>query len=202
MKISPIRLLWMLSVLLLNFYACKDKKNNDDPPPVEVEFPGIVFTDEMGNHLGNYGGTDDNDWKRDLSWPSEVDDLMKFPDTVQLSGTYLDSAYVPGQDLIQFHFFPNPVHSLASVYIILPGHVKVKLALVDHFLKPVMTKVYLDSDTSWVWLDLSDTSQFVEGEVYRMYYILSAEGNEDFYKGHGDILKCRELQFNCVKYIE
>ncbi len=188
--------------MALNFNACKDKKNNDDLPPVEMEFPGIVFRDEMGNHLGNYGGPDDNDWKFDQSWPSEVDDLMKFPDSVQLSGTYLDTSYVPGQDLIRFHLFPNPVNAFASVYIILPGRAKIKLALVDHFLKPVMTKVYLDSDTSWVWLDLSDTSRFIEGEVYRLYYLMSVEGRQDFYQGHGDVLMCRELPFNCLKYIE
>jgi hypothetical protein len=170
-----------------------------------MEFPGIVFTDEYGQTLGTYGDNDDIDWKHDLVWQPEIYNLMNFNDSFDLSGTYLDSSYIPGNDQpeIPFTYFPNPVADMASVYIILPGQIKVKLVIVDAYLNPILTYSFKKSDTAWVWLDLEDQSLFIEGEVYRLYYTMSVEGNMYFYKGHGDILMCGDRpQNSCLKYIE
>jgi hypothetical protein len=193
----------VLLLVLLSFNYC-----NEDNPPVKNEFPGIVFTSETGEPLGTFGGKDDNDWKHDLAWAPEIYDLMNFDDSLDLSGTYLDSSYIAGNDPpeIPFIFFPNPVATFASVYIILPGQIKVKLVMVDANLKPVLTYSYKKSDTAWVMLDLENQSRFIEGKVYRLYYTMSVEGNMDFYRGHGDILMCGDrppqYESTCLRYIE
>jgi hypothetical protein len=185
----------IISAVLLT--TCKD----DDPSDTPVKFQGIVFTDEVGNSLGTYGGEDDNDWKSDSVWTQEILDIMSFQDTVDLSGTYLNQTFAAEE--IQFNFFPNPVASVTSARIEMPGRLKVKMAMVDEKLNIVQTFAYKDQDISWVFLDFSDTARFVEGEVYRMYYTFSVEGNENFYKGHGDVLMCYQRPANlCLGYLE
>jgi hypothetical protein len=74
--------------------------------------------------------------------------------------------------------------------------------MVDREMNVVFEHTYIDSDTSWTILDFSDTAKFVEGEVYRLHYTMSVAGNENFYKGHGDILMCSRLQSQCLEYLE
>lgn len=202
---NPKSIVSVLALLLVFFsFNC----HHEDNAPAKIEFTGIVFTSETGDPLGTYGGKDDNDWKHDPSWSPEIYNLMNFNDSVDLSGTYLDSTYIPGNDPpeIQFIFFPNPVADMASVYIIMPGQIKVKLVIVDSNLNTLLKYSYKKSDTAWVWLDLKDESRFVEGDVYRLYYTMSVDGNIDFYRGHGDILMCwdRPPQYpsTCLKYLE
>lgn len=202
MKPKSVVSILVLLLVFLSFNCCNEDNSLGN------KFSGIVFTSEGGQPLGTYGGKDDNDWKYDADWAQKVYDLMDFDDTVDLAGTYLDSSYIPSDDPpeIKFAFFPNPVADMASVYIILPGMIKVKLAIVDSNLNPLLTYSYKKSDTAWVWLDLKDQSRFIIGEVYRVYYTMSVEGNTDFYKGHGDILMCMdrppEYESTCLKYIE
>jgi hypothetical protein len=167
-----------------------------------MKFSGIVFKDEYGNDQGTYGGTDDNDWNYDSTWSQEIWDLLDFNDTVSLSGTYLNSSYDPPQQ-ISFYLFPNPVADEASAYILVPGNIKIKMALADHQLKSVSTYCYKGRDTSWVRLVMEDTNTFVEGEVYRLYYTFSVLGRENFYKGHGDVLMCYNRPSNlCLSYLD
>ncbi len=194
---SIVIIMMLFSVLLSFLPACKD----DEPSVSDVEFRGIVFRDELGNHTGTYGGTDDNDWSYDSLWTPETWAILNFPDTVGLAGTFLYPTYAaPGP--IQLSFFPNPVNQNTNAYLILPGKIKVKMALMDREMNVIFKHVYIDSDTSWTILDFSDTTKFVEGEVYRLIYTMSVDGDENFYKGHGDILMCSKLQSQCLDYLE
>jgi hypothetical protein len=189
----------VLFSFMILFSTCKE----DDPSTTPVKFQGIVFTDEVGNSLGTYGGTDDNDWQHDSTWTEAIWDILNFQDTVDLAGTYLHQTYFAPEDIF-FSFFPNPVATTSSAYIRMPGRLKVKMAMVDEKMNVVQTYAYQDQDTSWVFLDFSDTAKFIEGEVYRLYYTFSVEGNEHFYKGHGDVLMCyqRPASLLCVDYLE
>jgi hypothetical protein len=93
---------------------------------------------------------------------------------------------------------------MTNARIEMPGRLKVKLALVDQTMATILTFSYKDEGISMVSLDFSDTVKFVEGEVYRLYYTFSVEGNEHFYKGHGDVLMCYQRPANllCVDYLE
>lgn len=201
MKWKDLELIFLMLFFLIPSNGCKE----DDPSPAIHEFPGLVFKDEFGQTMGIFGGPDDNDWKYDSAWTPEIHALLNFNDSVDLTGTYLDSSYISGIEPgeILFNFFPNPVRSIAIIYIILPGHVKVKMALVDSCYNSVLTHSFKDSDTAWIGLDMRDDSRFNEGVVYRMFYTMSVEGNIDFYKGHGDILMCEDLPPNtCLRFID
>jgi hypothetical protein len=176
---------------------------NEEPSNTPVKFSGIVFKDEYGNDLGIYGGSDDNDWQFDETWTEETWGIMDFEDTIDLSGTYLNQTYFAPEN-IQFTFFPNPVANYAIPHIIMPGRLKVKIAMVAKNLNTVFHISYKDQDTSMFNLDLSDTVKFIEGDVYRVYYTFSVEGMEDFYKGHGDVLMCYQRPANllCLDYLD
>jgi hypothetical protein len=203
MPVISKRFLTIVLVIIISSSACKENDDNEPDGQVPINFPGIVFTDEMGNPLGIYGGQDDNDWKYDNSWPAEIQELMNFPDTLDMSETYLDPSFVPGNETIHFIFFPNPVATIGHVILKLPGKVKVKLLLIDRFANPVLEHAYIDKDDSWISLKMDNESLFVEGEVYRMYYSFSVKGNPDFYFGHGDILMCSDRPQNlCEHYLD
>jgi hypothetical protein len=198
------RLLGLLSIALLVVIAssCKESEDSESEEQVPMQFPGIVFRDEIGNPLGIYGGQDDNDWDSDATWPQEIHALMNFPDTIDMSGTYLDSSYVHGTDLIPFALFPNPVATIGNINALLPGQLKIKLLIIDRYANPVYKHVLIDKGSVWHTIHMDDESVFVEGEVYRLYYSLSVEGNPDFYLGHGDILMCADRPQNlCEHYL-
>jgi len=189
----------LILFIILLFNTCKEDDQDTLPP---VKFKGVVYRDEMGNHLGTYAGPDDNDWKYDTTWTDDIRDIMNFHDTVDLTGTYLNQAYFAPEE-IPFYFFPNPVTNMASAYILMPGKLKVRMAMIDENQDTVFNTSYKDQDTSWVFLDFSDTAIFTEGKVYRMYYTFSVAGNEDFYKGHGDVFMCfQKPPTLCLEYLE
>jgi len=189
----------IILVFIMLFDTCKN--DNMDTSP-QVKFKGIVFRDEIGNHLGTYAGPDDNDWKYDSIWTDEIQGIINFQDTVGLEGTYLYQTYFAPAE-IPFSFFPNPVANKASAYILMPGKLKVRMAMIDQDLNTVFDTSYIDQDTSWVFLDFSDTSKFIEGFVYRLYYTFSVAGNQDFYKGHGDVFMCfQKPPALCLDYLE
>lgn len=204
MKAKSIFTVGILLLVLVFFNYCKKDENQ----PVKHKFPGLIFKDEIGQDIGFYGGTDDHDWEYDKDWPQEVYDLMNFNDTVSLSGTYLDSSYIAGNNpqWIQFVLFPNPVAHIARIIIDLPGRIKFKLVFVDNYLNPILKYSFKKLDRTELVFDLNSENKFVEGEVYRLYYTMSVEGKENFYKGHGDILMCDEFPptypSTCLRYLD
>lgn len=201
MKRKIIVLICLMLLVAVTYFACRE----DDPPVTIHEFPGLVFTDEYGNHLGTYGGPDDNDWGYDSVWDPEVRLMFDWVDPSDLSGTYLDTSYHSGDDpdMVPINLFPNPVAGIASFYTLLPGCVNIRLVMVDSTYNQVMTSSLQRCDTVWFGLDLSDGSRFTEGVVYRLFYSFSVEGNPDFYRGHGDILMCEDRPPNtCLRFIE
>jgi hypothetical protein len=203
MPVISKRFLTIVLVVIISLPACKEKENNEPAGQEPMNFPGILFRDELGNPLGIFGGQDDNDWDRDVTWPQEIHALMSFPDTLDMSETYLDSSFVPGIDLIPFALFPNPVGLIGNINALLPGQLKIKLLIIDQYAKPVFKHAFIDNESTWLTIKMDDGSVFVEGEVYRLYYSLSVEGNPDFYLGHGDILICSDRPQNlCEHYLD
>lgn len=186
-----------LFFLLLTILAtsCKDKPA--DTP--SYQFEGIIVTNDIGETLGTYG-TDDGDWGKDISWTAEENQVLNFPDTVDLSGTYLgDTTGQPPQNAI---FYPNPLSSYARLHLRIIGRLKFKMAIVDHHFNRLFTYCNkLDEGNHSVLIDLSDSIKFPDRTVYRLYYRSSYGANSDFHKGHGDIMICRShSQFDCIDY--
>jgi hypothetical protein len=78
---------------------------------------------------------------------------------------------------------------------------KFKATIVDKYYKRIFNFACKDSSANFR-IDLSDSAKFQAGTIYRMYYSLSAKDSLNFYKGHGDILICRENNLqDCKKFV-
>jgi hypothetical protein len=162
---------------------------------------------DIGQILGTWG-TDDGDWRTDSIWSTSVFELLNFPDTISLDGTYVKDTTGwnagPGiqeqpQNIVIV--FPNPVKDYAKLIYRGLGVLKFKAAIVDKYNNRMYTFACKDS-TANIYLDLSDSTKFQNGIIYRIYYSLSAKDSLNFYKGHGDILICKENTLQgCEKFI-
>ena len=196
-----------LAIFLLACLAgCK--KHNGDQNTAQVHvFKGITVTDDIGITMGTWGN-EDGDWKTDSTWTSAEFNLLNFPDTISLEGTYVKDTI--GWDSVRgIHerpcnlvvVFPNPVADYLALLYKGLGLLKFKAVIVDKYYNRLLTFCCKDS-SAYFHPDFSDTTKFLNGTIYRMYYSLSAKDSLNFYKGHGDILICREhaLQ-DCQKYV-
>ena len=192
--------------LLLCFTACNKHKNSTSSPQVH-EFKGIAVINSNGEIMGEWG-TDDGDWGNDATWSAEEFQLLNFQDTVSLSGTYVRDTVGwnigPGihvQPHNEVLSFTNPAASQQYLVYFGLGLLKFKAVIVDKYFNPLFTYCSRDSGRV-VHIDLSDSTKFQNGVICRMYYSFSATDSLHFYKGHGDILICREQTLNdCRKYV-
>jgi len=173
------------------------KKHNDTQNSYNThEFKGIVVTNEVGQVLGIWG-TEDGDWKTDANWSASEYELLNFPDTVSLDGTFIsDTAgwnIGPGIHEQPQNFvsaFPNPFADRTTLVFGNFGYLKLKVAIVDKYYNRLGTFSLKWNGLVLHTLDLSDSLKYQNG-VYRIYYSFSATDSLNFYKGHGDILICK-----------
>ena len=197
----------LLSVCVVTcLISCKKHRDVQNSPQVH-EFKGIVVTNDQGEVTATWGN-DDGDWETDATWTPAEYALLNFADTVDLNGTYISDTsgwnIGPGiheqpQNIVAA--FPNPaVNDQYLVYVGI-GLVKFKATIVDKYYNRLFTYACKEK-TKHIQLDLSDSTKFQNGTIYRIYYSLSATDSLNFYKGHGDILICRgsTLQ-DCRKYV-
>ena len=198
------------SFIILCIVACFagcSKHNNSTSSPQIHEFKGIVVINDVGQEMGTWG-TDDGDWENDPSWSAGEYGVLDFPDTISLNGTFIrdTSGWNIGPGIHEqprnvIIIFPNPLKNNASMYYGGLGLLKFKAAIVDKYFNRLYTFACKDS-MACIHLDFSDSTKFQNGTLYRFYYSLSATDSLHFYKGHGDILLCREntLQ-DCQKFV-
>ncbi len=196
----------LFAIILLCITGCNKHTTNQNPSLVHV-FKGIAVVNTMGEIMGNWG-TPDSDWETDVTWTSEEAALLNFPDTVSLAGTYIrdTTGWNTGTGIHEqpenaILVFPNPVAGYATLYFKGLGMVKFKATIVDKYFNRLMTFA-AKSGMGEINLNLSDPAKFQNGVIYRLYYTLSATDSLNFYKGHGDILICREAVSNdCRQYV-
>jgi len=196
LEILPLMKYLSLSLLLLIFFAgCKKHNDTQNSSSTHI-FKGIVVTNDIGQVLGTWG-TEDGDWGTDATWSSDEYELLNFPDTISLVGTYIKDTtgwnIGPGiheQPQNSVLVFPNPVQSRATLEFHGLGLLKFNAVIVDKYYNRMKTYVNKTDAPVLVTLDFSDSIKFQDG-VYRMYYSFSAKDSLNFYKGHGDILVCR-----------
>jgi hypothetical protein len=194
-------------ILLLFLSACsKDDQNNTTTEQLP-QFKGIVVRDDIGNTLA-FWGTDDGDWGQDYGWKSQEYDVLIYPDTIDLGGTYFKDTtgweQGPGiheQPVNRIFLYPNPANYMVSIGFHALGNVKFKMAIVDQAGNRLCTWCVKDS-MAFTHIDLSDQAKFMPGNLYRFYYSMSAGDNMNYYKGHGDLLICHEPSiYDCEKYV-
>ncbi|MEI6684131.1 MAG: hypothetical protein WCO44_15995 [Bacteroidota bacterium] len=189
----------VIAALLLLAAGCKKHsatQTSAPPAPAHI-FKGISVINDVGQITGVWG-TEDDDWRNDAKWTAEEFALLSFPDTISLNGTYIRDTtgwnVGPGiherpQNIVIT--YPNPVYDFAEMVYRGLGLLKFKAVIVDKNYNRMFTFCCKDSMASLL-LDLSDTAKFKSGTIYRMYYTLSAKDSVNFFKGHGDILVCRQ----------
>jgi hypothetical protein len=196
----------ILIVFLLIIFGCEKQENQ--PSAINHLFSGIIKTDEDGNREETWG-TDDGDWGVDQNWNDEEYSLLSFPDTVNLDGTFVKdtTGWNNGTGIHErpeniVIVYPNPTADKQRLTFKGIGFLKFKAIIVDQYFNSISTFVSKDSITHFD-VDFSDSVEFPNGSVYRMYYTLSATDSLDFYKGHGDILICRENDLQaCQKFVQ
>jgi hypothetical protein len=197
----------LLSVcILICFAGCKKHSDTQSSSSIHV-FKGILVTNDIGEVLGTWG-TEDGDWGTDATWSAAEYELLNFPDTISLDGTYIMDTtgwnIGPGiheQPQNSVFVFPNPSMNYAMLEFHGLGLLKFKAAIVDKYYNRMKTYVNKTDGLVLVTLDFSDSIKFQNG-VYRMFYSLSAKDSLNFYKGHGDILICRENNWqDCKKMV-
>ena len=181
--------------ILICFAGCKKKSDTVDSSGIHV-FKGIVVTDMAGNALGTWG-TEDGDWGNDHNWTASENELLNFPDTVSLDGTYINDTTGwnndPGAQQPQNFVagFPNPTATGSVLVFKNYGKLKLKVVVVDKQYKRLDTISEKWSGLMEYSLNFSDSTKYPDG-VYRVYYSFSTKDSLNFYKGHGDILICRD----------
>ena len=183
------------------------KKQENQTSPVNHPFTGIVKIDEDGNKE-EYWGVDDGDWGVDNDWTELEYGLLAYTDTVSLDGTFVKDTtdWSNGSGIHErpeniVIAYPNPVSNNQRITFKGIGLLKFKGIIVDQNYNDLFTFVIKDSIAHFN-VDFSDPEKFPNGSIYRLYYTLSATDSLNFYKGHGDILICRESdQQECKKFV-
>lgn len=194
----------LLSVcVLICLTGCK-KHHDDQNPPQAHEFKGVAVVNDIGEILGTWG-TEDNDWGTDSIWTTGEYNLLNFPDTISMDGTYVKDTtgwnIGPGIHEQPFNIvivYPVPVKTKVMLTYCGLGLLKVKATIVDKYYNRIFTFARKASSAG-ILLDFSDSTKFPNGTIYRLYYSLSAKDSMNFYKGHGDILICREKTLDGCK---
>jgi len=202
---SITRILFII-IIFQSINGCKKNTENNSTPNT-YSFSGIVTIDNEGMPMGIWGN-DDGDWSTDNYWSDEELALLDFSDTISLSNTYLrdttgwnSGSGIHEQPHNNVIAYPNPVNDRLNIAYRGLGLLKFKTVIVDKYYNTLFTYVFKDS-SSTIQLDISDSTMFKNGTIYRIYYSLSAIDSVNFYKGHGDILICRnsELQ-DCQVFV-
>ncbi len=197
----------LLSVcLLICFTGCR--KHKDDTSASQThEFKGIAVINDIGQILGTWG-TEDGDWGTDSIWSSGEWDLLNFPDSISMDGTYVKDTtgwnIGPGIHEKPYNIvitYPNPVNNKLTLIYRGLGLLKFKATIVDKYYNRMFTFACKESGANF-YVDLSDSTKFQNGTIYRIYYSLSATDSLNFYKGHGDILICKDhTSQGCEKFV-
>jgi len=192
--------------LLICIAGCK--KHSDTTSSSQThEFKGIDVIDEGGEILGTWG-TEDGDWGTDAHWTTDEYGLLNFPDTISLEGTYISDTTgwnnVPGNQQPQnlVIVYPNPTKNMAVLVSKCFGNIKLKAVIVDKYYNRLKTFAIKWGGLVECTIDLSDSTKFQSGNLYRLYYAFSSKDSVNFFKGHGDILICRDpVTSDCKKFV-
>lgn len=181
---SPFFYAALLAGILLSA-ACNP--HEDPKPPVDEDFSCVRLVDDIGQDLGFYGCTTNNDWTyADLT--QEESGYFLSNDTVSLTGT------APVQ-ITGVAFFPNPivVGSYFSFHLLSPAsgtQVKLQLAIIDES-RNVVVQVTQRIDVNGAIQLAVPTDKFQPGGFYRAYYRVSAQGAPVQFEGHGNFVVCK-----------
>ena len=160
------------SCILLCMISCsKDGKRAD--------FSNIHMTDAVGNHIG--GDTTDGQWHSTAFTAAEMR-LFNELDTASLIGTVKP-------DIVRTTYaYPNPFSNQFNVsistYFGFNGQMVVKYVIVNRFMQALQKGVMRFNGNSYATFAISSTRP--PGK-YRLYFTLSAEGHNHFYKSWGNI---------------
>jgi hypothetical protein len=189
--------------IMICISGCKKHSDTQTSSQVHV-FKGIDVINDAGTILGTWG-TEDGDWGTDANWTTDEYELLNFPDTLSLDGTYIEDTtgwnIGPGtheQPKNMVIVYPNPVLNQAMLVCKGFGNLKVKAVIVDKYYNRLTTFAYKWTGLVESLLNFSDSIKFKNG-VYRMFYSFSTKDSINFYKGHGDILICREQSWQDCK---
>lgn len=167
-----IRLIYLFCFLTLFTFGCSKDVNLSD-------FANVYVTDYNGAPLA--GDLSDGQW---LNRSFSENEMALFTDLDTVNTT---NTSTPASALVRYAY-PNPFSDLLGVPILLDtdfnGDIIVKYVVVNRSMKVVQKAAQRLHATSSAYFSVIPT--FPAGN-YRIYFTLSANDNEHFYKGWGNI---------------
>lgn len=171
----------LLTILFLStMTGCKKEKKKEEDI---INIAGFTLFDQFGNNMGRVGPAD-MDWQFvDWNALTAVEQLLlNLADTASLVNTAVST--------VSIQPYPNPVLNESRLVINASEPARFKLVITDHtgtVLKQLSKNV---KGSMVISLDLSDRNLYPVGKSLRYYYSFSAQGNQHFKLGYGDIKVC------------
>lgn len=166
--------------LLLIFSSCKDENNttnNTDPIPIDtmqIEFGCIYQFDAVGQALNNCM---DDEWQVDYEFSNDELGYLDFGDTLDFQGANEATLQL-------FQPYPNPATDVIYFSYTIDMDAYCKLVFLDeNYDRKFVWHGLLSEENQTFGLNISE----LENQYFRIYYSFSADGNEDFAGGFGDI---------------
>ena len=168
-----------LPILIVGIFliACKKTSSSNNSIDVSAQW----HFDISGNILSGYP---DSQW-RSVTFTAKELALFQSLDTVDLAGTTTPAS-------ISVAFYPNPFYTQFRSAVVYPhqytGTCIIKYVIVDNLMTPIF-KSFLVTNAASPGISLFAILPLIPVGQYRLYYTASAQGNENFYEGWGNIQK-------------
>lgn len=198
-------------IIAAGFVSCsKDEEIATPSSPIE----GVQLRDINAQAIGVVGNHWEDDWKNDSKLNRHEMELLNFEDGLSLEGTSSEG-FISGSSVLAY---PIPAKDYFTILMTSDKPVKFKVVIVDENLKVLDRKSVVGYRLAYQFdkfikrqevqtagilqgsggmFDFSDNSTFPESSIVRAYYSMSAEENEHFATGYGDILICRSSLEDC-----
>ena len=175
----------LLSKLVVLVFLLSVGCHDDDG----IKFEGIVAKDALNQALGTIGSRDLEDWGNDGSLSKKVLDLLATTPDQDITGT--NSAD------ITLSVYPNPTANSFIFKSNLTGGPSVLECIIVNEKMKVLRSGSVVGPNPAFYFDVSNREKFPSGSIVRVYYSFSAEGDQNFYVGHGDVLICDPASQDC-----
>lgn len=173
-------LIILVPIIFLLFSSCQDENNTPDtmdPIPIDtmqIDFGCIYEFDTIGVAINN---CNDDEWQLDLDFSEDELGYLDFGDTLDFQGASVGI-------LSEFKPYPNPASGDIYFNYTIDQDAYFKIVFIDeNYDRKFLWHGLLTEDVNTFGLNISG----LEDQDFRIYYSFSAEGNEDFAGGFGDI---------------
>jgi hypothetical protein len=172
-----MKTLFLVLIITLSLLIGCSKDNSEPASKDTITISGITARNDIGAPTGTI---DETDWTYDSYFPSVVNTLLNFTDTLNYSNALSGANEITA--------FPNPSDNNFAFHCTSTNETVIKYIIVDESLNVYAKRTMNISPGSHVQLILTE-HPFQQNTYYRMYYAFYDKNKNVYYKGHGDLKK-------------